>query len=68
MKRAKQTQIIIDTFNMYFRNNQIKDEGNNAFCVMQHALIQCDQYRGYNYIKENGATTDEKNAYCLFLY
>ena len=54
MKRAKQTQIIVDNINSYLRNNHIKSQGDPVFVVMSHALINANVYQGFNYFTAEG--------------
>ena len=54
MKRAKQTQIIVDNVNSYLRNNHIKTQGDPVFVVMSHALINANVYQGFNYFTADG--------------
>lgn len=54
MKRAKQTQIIVDNINSYLHNNHIKSQGDPVFVVMSHALINANVYQGFNYFTAEG--------------
>lgn len=54
MKRAKQTQIIVDNVNNYLRNNHIKSQGDPVFVVTSHALINANVYQGFNYFTADG--------------
>lgn len=54
MKRAKQTQIIVDNVNHYLRHNHIKSQGDPVFVVMSHALIEAKCYQGFNYFTADG--------------
>ena len=52
MKRTKQLQTMVDITNKYLKNNGIKDEGNDAFILIQHILLQTKTYHGYNMYKD----------------
>ena len=54
MKRAKQTETIIEVVNEYLRNNHIQDISDPAFSTLTHALIQAKTYRGYNLYTAEG--------------
>lgn len=61
MKRAKQTQTIVDNVNSYLRNNHIKSQGNPVFVVMSHALINANVYQGFNYFTADGKLSGSDN-------
>lgn len=54
MKRAKQTQKIVDFVNEYLRNNHVKREDDPVFVVMNIALIEAGVYHGFNYFTTEG--------------
>ena len=54
MKRAKQTQKIVDFVNEYLRNNHVKREDDPVFVVMNIALIKAGVYHGFNYFTTEG--------------
>ena len=54
MKRAKQTQVIVDSVNEYLRNNHVKKEDDPVFVVFGIALINANVYQGYNYFTAEG--------------
>lgn len=54
MKRAKQTETMINVTNEYLKNNHVKTESDPVFIVMTHALIEAGIYRGFNYYKADG--------------
>ena len=68
MKRAKQTQKMIDAVNCYLKVNHITNEFDHVFSMFCYALIQADQYRGYNLQDENGCTDPYKAPDHLFIY
>lgn len=61
MKRAKQTQVIVDSVNEYLRNNHVKSQGNPVFVIMSHALINANVYQGYNYFTAEGYLSGGNN-------
>lgn len=54
MKRAKQTQAIVDSVNEYLRNNHVKRENDPVFVVVRHALSRANVYQGFNYFTAEG--------------
>lgn len=61
MKRAKQTQKIVDCVNEYLRNNHVKTESDPVFVVMNIALIEANVYQGYNYFTAEGCLSGGEN-------
>lgn len=61
MKRAKQTQKIVDCVNEYLRNNHVKTESDPVFVVMNIALIEANVYQGYNYFTTDGRLSGGEN-------
>lgn len=68
MKRAKQTNEIINSVNEYFRNGHIKTEHDPVFIVMTHALIEAGVYNGYNAYTENGCLSGGVNTDYIQFY
>lgn len=61
MKRAKQTQVIVDSVNEYLRNNHVKREDDPVFVVMSIALIEANVYQGFNYFTTDGRLSGGEN-------
>lgn len=61
MKRAKQTQVIVDSVNEYLRNNHVKKEDDPVFVVFGIALIEANVYQGYNYFTAEGCLSGGDN-------
>ena len=68
MKRAKQTETIIETVNEYLKNNHIKDISDPAFSTLTHALIRAKTYRGYNLYTAEGKLSGGVNTDYIQVY
>ena len=53
-KMTKQVKTMVESVNQYFKNNHIKEGGNEFFAVTCWMLIQADCYHGFNLFTADG--------------
>lgn len=66
MKRSKQVQTMVDSYNEYLKNNNIVNEYDKNFVVFTWTLSQAGVYQGFNYYTKEGflsAGDPKKTAY-----
>lgn len=54
MKRSKQMQVMVDTFNTYAKNNFVSSTSDIAYLVITAGLLQANCYKGFNYMFKDG--------------
>ena len=60
MKRTKEVQDMVNFFNSYIKNNQIKKE-NETLAVFGCCLINAGQYNGFIFRKNDDTIGNEDN-------
>lgn len=66
MRRAKQTEKMIDAVNEYLKNNHVNSMRDDVFVVFTHALIKAGIYNGFGYKNKDGFFTS--NLLCDYLF
>lgn len=68
MKRAKQTETMINVTNEYLKNNHIKTESDPVFHIVCAGLLEAGIYRGFNYYTKDGRLSGGVNTDYIQIY
>lgn len=68
MKRAKQTEAILEVVNEYLKNNHIKSSSDPVFNVMTAGLLRAKVYHGWNLYTAEGKLSGGVNTDYIQIY